>query len=303
MNHTFDTEMRKALQEDPVSVPAAVHQRTEELLASLPERDAKKKVICFPKVVQRVAGVAACFVFLMMVLLPNVSVAYAKAVEDIPVIGKLVQVFTIRNYQYFDGNYELEANIPSVNDPDHKESGYLINSDVNELTEHVIAAFYEEMERSGKEGYAGLHITHETLKNTPEWFTLRLTVSESAASSSSTIRIYHIDRVNGSYVTFGDLFDSESREVLRQFVLADIRARMDADENASYWEDGTDADSDFAVLTADQNFYFNEAGYMVIVYDEFEVAPGYMGTPEFVIGAENLKTLVAPRYADLFDYE
>ena len=303
MNHTFDTEMRKELLEDPISVPPAVHQRTEELLASLPERSAGEKIVHFPKTVQRMVSAAACFLFVMMVVLPNVSVAYAEAVEDIPVIGRLVQVFTIRNYQYFDGNYELEANIPSVNDPEHKESGDLINSDVNELTEHVIAAFYEEMERSGKEGYAGLHITHETLKNTPEWFTLRLTVSESAASSSSMIRIYHIDRVSGSYVTFGDLFDSESREVLRQFILADMRARMAADENASYWEEEANADSEFAALTADQNFYFNEAGYLVIVYDEFEVAPGYMGTPEIVIGAENLKTLVASQYEDLFDYE
>ena len=299
MNHTFDTEVRNALREDPIPVPKEVHQRTEELLASLPEHAAEKKIIHFPKTVQRMVSAAACFVLVMMVVLPNVSVAYAKAVEDIPVIGRLVQVFTIRNYQYFDGNYELEANIPSVNDPDHKESGDLINSDVNELTEHVIAAFYEEMERSGKEGYAGLHITHETLKNAPDWFTLRLTVTESAASSSATVRIYHIDRVSGNYVTFGDLFESESREVLRQFVLADMRARMAADKNASYWEE----EPGFAALTEDQNFYFNESGYLVSVYEEYDVAPGYMGAPEFVNGAENLKSLVAPQYAELFDYE
>ena len=301
MNHTFDTEMRNALREDPIPVPEAVHQRTEELLASLPELAAEKKVIRFPKTMRRMVSVAACFMFVMMVVvLPNTSVAYAKAVEDIPIIGKLVQVFTIRNYDYFDGNHELEADIPSVNDPFNKDSGDLINRDVNELTEAVIADFYEAVERDGGEGYGALHITHETLCSTEEWFTLQLTVSESAASSSAVIRIYHIDRVNGRYVSFGDLFDSNSRKAMEELILADMQAQMAEDDTVSYWEAGVDAEADFAALSADQSFYFAANGDLVIVYDEFEVAPGYMGNPEFVIAAEDCAALVAPAYADLF---
>lgn len=299
MKRNFDEEMRKALQEDPVIVPDHVHQQVEDLLASLPEKTSRKTVQ-FPKSWQKLTSVAACFVFVMLVVLPNTSVTYAKAVQDIPVIGKLVEVFTVRDYEYFDENHELEADIPSVSDPENKESGDLINKNVKELTDAVIADFYEEME---SEGYSGLHITHETLRNTPEWFTLRLTISESAASSSSTIRIYHIDRTSGKYVTFGDIFDSDDRWVLEEMILADMRAQMKADANVSYWEEGTDAEFGFAALTADQNFYFNESGYLVIVYDEFEVAPGYMGAPEFVIGAENLGALAEPEYANLFDYE
>ena len=302
MKHQFDEEMRKALQEDPVSVPDHVHQRVEDLLESLPEKSSHKTILV-PKTLRKLASVAACFVFVMLVVMPNTSVAYAEAVADIPVIGKLVQVFTIRNYDYFDGKHELEADIPNVSDPINKESGDLINRDVNELTEAVIADFYAEVERYGGEGYGALHISHETLCSTEQWFTLRLTVSESAAGSSSTIHIYHIDRVNGRYVTFGDLFDSDSREVLEQMILADMRARMAADSNVSYWEEGVDAEAGFAALDADQSFYFNEAGYLVIVYDEYEVAPGYMGNPEFVIGAENLGSLAEPQYADLFKYE
>lgn len=296
MNHTFDDEMRRALREDPIVVPQAVQQRTEELLASLPECSAEKKIIRFPKNLQRAASVAACFLLVMLVVLPNTSVAYAEAVEDIPVIGKLVQVFTIRNYDYFDGNHELEADIPSVHDPVNKKSGDLINRDVNELVQTVIAEFYAEVERSGVESYGALHITHDTLRSTDEWFTLRLTVSESAADSSVSVRIYHIDRVNGRYVTLGDLFDRDSRKALEQLILADMRAQMAADSNVSYWEQ----EDGFASLDENQSFYFAENGDLVIVYDEFEVAPGYMGNPEFVIAAEDCAALVDPAYMDLF---
>lgn len=301
MNQNFDNEMRNALREDPIPVPEHVHQRTEELLASLPERAVEKKVIRFPRTAQRMATAAACFMFVMLVVvLPNTSVAYAKAVEDIPVLGKLVQVFTIRNYDYFDGNHELEADIPSVNDPDNKESGDLINRDVSELADAVIAEFYAEVERYGGESYGALHITHETLRSTEDWFTLQLTVSESAASSSSTIRIYHIDRTNGKYVTFGDLFDEDSRKTLEELILADMQAQMAEDDTVSYWEAGVDAEADFAALSADQSFYFADNGDLVIIYDEFEVAPGYMGSPEFVIAAEDCAALVTVMYADLF---
>ena len=300
MNQTFDNEMRNALREDPIPVPEAVHQRTEELLASLPERTAEKKVIRFPKTMQRMASAAACFVFLMMVVLPNTSVAYANAVADIPVIGKLVQVLTIRNYDYFDGRHELEADIPNVSDPINKESSELLNRDVNELTEAVIADFYAEVERNGGEGYGALHIFHETLRSTEQWFTLRLTVSESAADSSADVHIYHIDRAAGKYVSFGDLFDSDSREVLEQMILADMQAQMAADDTVSYWEEGVDKEAGFAALTADQSFYFAENGDLVIVYDEFAVAPGYMGNPEFAIAAEDCAVLVDPAYAELF---
>ena len=298
MNQTFDNEMRSALRDDPISVPETVHQRTEELLASLPERAAEKKVIRFPRTMRRMVSAAACFVFLMMVVLPNTSVAYAEAVAEIPVIGKLVQVFTIRNYDYFDGKHELEADIPNVSDPMHKESGDLINRDVNELTDAVIADFYAVVERHGGEGYGALHISHETLCSTEQWFTLRLTVSESAADSSESVYIYHIDRAAGEYVSFGDLFDGDSREALEQMILADMQAQMTADDNVSYWSE--EEEPGFAALDAEQSFYFAENGDLVIVYDEFAVAPGYMGNPEFRIAAEDCAALVAPAYGDLF---
>ena len=42
----------------------------------------------------------------------------------------------------------------------------------------------------------------------------------------------------------------------------------------------------FQSITEQTNFYFNESGELVIAFDEYEVAPGYMGAPEFVIPQE-----------------
>ncbi len=36
-------------------------------------------------------------------------------------------------------------------------------------------------------------------------------------------------------------------------------------------------------IKEDQNFYFDAGGNLVIVFDEYEVAPGYMGAQEFTV--------------------
>ena len=49
----------------------------------------------------------------------------------------------------------------------------------------------------------------------------------------------------------------------------------------------------FKSIAPDQNFYINDENQLVIVFDEYEVAPGSMGTPEFVIPADCLDGLLA----------
>lgn len=54
---------------------------------------------------------------------------------------------------------------------------------------------------------------------------------------------------------------------------------MKSDENIIYWTD----ENKFKSISDDQNYYFSNNGNIVIVFDQFEVAPGYMGNPEFEI--------------------
>ncbi len=42
----------------------------------------------------------------------------------------------------------------------------------------------------------------------------------------------------------------------------------------------------------EQIFYFNAEGNLVIVFDEYEIAPGYMGAQEFVVEKDVYKDLL-----------
>ena len=51
------------------------------------------------------------------------------------------------------------------------------------------------------------------------------------------------------------------------------------DPNNSFF----DGDMGFNGIKDNQKFYINKDGKVVIVFDKYEIAPGYMGQQEFVI--------------------
>ena len=63
-----------------------------------------------------------------------------------------------------------------------------------------------------------------------------------------------------------------------------MREQMKNDKNKLYFIDDENIDnSDFEKIDKNQNFYINNNGEIVISFDEYEVAPGYMGVVEFTI--------------------
>ena len=63
-----------------------------------------------------------------------------------------------------------------------------------------------------------------------------------------------------------------------------MREAMAADESRTYWVDSTETPYwNWQGIEEDQNFYLDENGNLVVVFDEYEVAPGYMGAQEFTV--------------------
>lgn len=277
MIHPFDQEIKTQIQQEPTpAVPDFIHAMTEATLADLPEKAPAHRTIFFP--LKRLTAAAACAGFLMLGLLPNISSAYAQAVEPLPVIGSIVRVLTIRNYFYEDEGHLLEAAVPSISDPTSTTASDLINADIDRLTGDAIGHFYTDLELSD-EGHGSIHIDYDVLCSTDHWFTLQLMVSETAGSSDNQLRYYHIDRTTGHYVTFGDLFTADGYDAMEDYILKEMTNRMAADPDAAFWID----EEGITVLSEDQPFYFTEEGTLTIVYDKYTVAPGSMGNPIFEI--------------------
>jgi hypothetical protein len=75
-----------------------------------------------------------------------------------------------------------------------------------------------------------------------------------------------------------------------------MRQQMKDDKQKKYWVEAGDI-SPFDKIKAEQSFYISSSNKLVISFDKYEVAPGYMGIVEFEIPTEILsKALVGNEY-------
>lgn len=295
----FDKYLRSKAAEEQREIPDSVKINIEQTLTDLDEINSEKKHF---RVLPQIAAAAACFIFITLVLLPNLSIVYAQALENVPIIGDIIRVVTFRNYTYSDGHHEMDIDVPKIKDTNNEAADY-INMDVNELANTLVNQFYRDLEINGSSSYGSLHVDYETVTNTERWFTLKFSVSETAASSNNYFKYYHIDKLTGKIVKLSDLFSVDNfTDVLSEEIKKQMQQQMKADKEVKYWIHDSEIGENFSSVSEDQNFYWNENGELVIVFDKYEVGPGFMGTPEFVISKEIVKDILKPEFIDNSGY-
>lgn len=291
----FDKRIREKAKAEKNSIPENVTLRIEETLNQLPE---KKIKIGRAKIIRYTVSAAACVVFVMLFVLPNVSVTYAHSLENIPVINDIIRVVTIRNYFYSDDYHEMNVNKPEIEDNDNQQAADNINNDIAELTDKIVKEFYEEVNEIGSNGHGSVYVDYEVITNTDKWFTLKLSVISVRGSGMIYYKYYHINRETGENVYLGDLFNTPDYcKVIAEEIKEQMKERMNNDNSLEYWIDSKYFD--YTEITDTHNYYFNQKGNLVIPFDKYEVAPGYMGEPQFEIDKRIIKKILKNEYKHL----
>ena len=232
-------------------------------------------------------GWAAAAAALVLVIVPNTSAEAAYAMEQIPILGDVIRAVTIRNYQYEDENFLADIEEVRLENVKMEGSIQTINESIEEMTDRLIARFEEQVEQG--EGHSGIYAGHEVVTDTDTWFTLRIHVTEIEASGFQYQYYYHIDKTTGEIATLKDLFKEGADYItpISENIKEQMREQMQADESKVYWVDSKEEmGHQFEAVKADQNFYVNQNGQIVICFDEYEVAQGYMGLVEFTVDEE-----------------
>ena len=274
----FDEMLKKRAREEPFPLPEDYAGRVFQTCAALEETGPRKR-----RSYRWTAWAAA--VLALFIAVPNVSPAAAAAMADVPVLGAIVRVVTFRNYVYDDGSYSADVFVPEL---EGGQAAQAVNEQVQAWTDRLIGQFQETCQAElGREGYLGLDVTSAVVTDSDTWFTLRVDAVETQASGYQFSRFYHIDKATDQVVTLRDLFreDADWSAVLTREVRQQMEERMAADSGASYFPE------ELTEIGPDQNFYFNGSGELVLVFDEYTVAPGSMGMPEFTIPADVYETL------------
>ncbi|WNR46743.1 RsiV family protein [Paenibacillus roseipurpureus] len=235
-----------------------------------------------------VAAAAAAVVILVAGL--NTSPALAQSLSEVPYVGKIMKVLTFRAYTFDDGAHIAKIEVPIITNIDNKTLEESLNTKYLEESKELYASFMTDMEKmkaSGKEGHLGVDSGYVVKTDNDLILAVGRYVVNTVGSSSTTFQYDTIDKKNQLLITLPSLFRDESYvQTISQNIKEQMLQRMKDDPSKVYWVEGAPIDAKMAIfktIKKDQSFYINAQNKLVIVFQKYEVTPGYMGVVEFVI--------------------
>lgn len=243
---------------------------------------------------------SAALIFLVVI---NTSTTVASALSSIPGVDRMIKVLTIKEYMVDEPDYDANIKVPAVTDLDNKELELGLNSKYLDENKALYDKFQAEIKALKEQGggHLGLDAGYEVKTDNDLILSIGRYVSETAASSSMEVQFDTIDKEKQILITLPMLFkDEQYIKRISENIKEQMIAQMKADSDIVYWipEKGDDVPTDqFTSITKDQSFYINNEGKLVIVFNKYDVAPGYMGSVEFVIPTEVIADdLVSQKY-------
>ena len=145
-------------------------------------------------------------------------------------------------------------------------------------------------------GYVGQDTTYQVLRNDGRLLSIRFDTTLNVGGSVQYSRCITLDKQRDAVLELADLFVSGSDyvAVISGEILAQMTQQVEAGLADYFIPGGIWSDEEcFQSIAEDQNFYLDGDGRLVIVFDEYEVAPGSMGMPEFTIPTGILSGILA----------
>ncbi|MED4454670.1 anti-sigma-V factor rsiV [Metabacillus fastidiosus] len=220
----------------------------------------------------------------------NANPSFAQTMEKIPIVGDLIKLLTFVEYKVEEENFHADIKVPEIKNLENKSLQSALNEKYLKENEQLYKSFMDEMDKLKEKngGNIGVDSDYEVIEENEQILTIRRTVVKTAASAEQTVQYDTVDKKHEVLITLPSLFkNNDYVKVISENIQEQMRNQMKKDQNKIYWVEGTEleimADEAFKTISKDQNFYINKNGKLVISFNEYDVAPGYMGVVEFEI--------------------
>ena len=240
------------------------------------------------KVVRRTAGsVAACLAVLMAGL--NVSPTFAAAAADVPVLGGLFQVLTIRDYETVENGIDYKVTVPGVeSEGDLAEK---VNAEIQERVDAHLAQAQADWddykdaflatggtEEEWADREMNVLIDYEIKSQTDTTVSFVVDFAEGWVAAMQQRYCYNLDLANDKDITLADVLGEDWVGICNDAV----NAKIAADESGLFF---TPEQGGFTTVDDATSFYLNEDGSVTLVFPEYSIAAGAAGIVEIRVGA------------------
>ena len=228
----------------------------------------------------------------------NSSPTFAYELSKIPVVNSIVKVLTFKEYNINEDTYKADIKVPSIEGLKNKDLEDRLNEKYISENKKLYEDFIAEMEEMKEidDGHLGIESGYVVKTDNENILSIGRYIVNTVGSSSTTFEYDTIDKKNEILITLPSLFkDNKYIEIISENIKEQMREEMKLDSRKIYWvadENGNGNMDIFKEIDKNQNFYINDKSELVISFNKYEVAPGYMGIVEFIIPTDILSNIL-----------
>lgn len=229
---------------------------------------------------------AACLAVLVGAL--NLSSTFAAAAADVPVLGGLFQVLTVRSFETVEDGIDYDVSVPEVEA--NSDVADRINAEIQKRVDAHMAKAQQDWEdykeaffaTGGTEEQWGdremdVIVNYEIKSQTDTTVSFVVDFGEGWITAQQQRYCYNLDLENDRDITLEDVLGENWVEICNNAINAQIQA---AGEDSYFFP----ADQGgFTTVDADTSFYIRQDGTPVVVFQEYEIAAGAAGILEFPV--------------------
>ncbi len=252
-------------------------------------------------------GVAAASIATFIISV-NTLPAFAEMVSKIPVIGTMANIVALEGVYINDTKHSVGVDIktPSIQGLGNQELEQSINKAYMDKTKAAYATFTKEIGdiAAGQLVNRSMNAGYEVIVNNGKLLVLKNYTTKTSASATETVQYTTLDVKKEQLISLPSLFIDDSYiNVISQNILEQMK--KNPDKYSTVYHPESDPSSkeydpkfkkeiefEFTKINAEQKFYINKNGKLVISFDEYEIAPGSSGVVEFEIPTEAIRNIL-----------
>lgn len=236
-----------------------------------------------------IGTLAACFAILVGTL--NLSPTMAAAAADMPVLGGLFQVLTVRHYETTEDGINYQVTVPEVEND--SALAQQVNTVIQERVDAHLARAKQDWEEyrtaffatGGTEeewGYREMDVVvdYEIKSQTDTQVSFVVTLAEGWVASVEEQYYYNLDLAEDRTITLRELLGEDWVRICNDAIQEHIAASADEDGFTYFF---TPDQGGFTTVDEDTTFYIRGDGVPVVTFPKYAIAAGAAGIVEIPI--------------------
>ena len=180
-------------------------------------------------------------------------------------------------------HYETNGTIVTVKFPQIINVDDKIKVDINNLILKTIDTYLDEIKEFGKNQSTAhkliVEIDFENYYSDDDIFSFSINSSQILADSHLQKKFFTINPTTGEIYNVEHFLGSDYQNIILTTVKKQIAENTKNNPNLIYF----DEEVNNLKISIDQPFYINKDNQVVVVFDQFQIAPGYMSLPSFIV--------------------